>query len=125
MPLRRLSAVAPSQGAYTSIGQMDHVISIMAPSGRNSDGSTPPFSPFATSWASIRLLSGNELYKAQQIAQEVTHLVTMPYQPGITEQMKLTYQDQGTARNFEVKAVQDPDERKVELRLLAMEIENL
>jgi SPP1 family predicted phage head-tail adaptor len=126
MPLRRLSFLVPPQGAYTPVGAMDREVSILAPSGRNSDGSTPPLSPFVPkTWAAIRLLQGDELYKAQQIAQEVTHLVTIAWQPGITEQMQVSYQDEGNARLFQIKAVQDPDERKVELRILAMEIQNL
>ena len=125
MPLPRLSALAPRQGSYTPVGSMNQQVTILKPSGRNGDGSTPPPGPFATTWAAIRPLAGNELYKAQQIAQQVSHLVTIPWQMGITQQMTISYEVAGNTRIFQIKAIEDPDQRQVELRFLVMEIENL
>ena len=104
---------------------MHRQIVFMAPSGRNQDGSYPPYSPYATAWAAIRLLQGQELDKAQQIAQEVSYLIATPWQRGITEQMKVIYQDESNARTFEIKAIEDIDLRQVELRLLCSEVESL
>jgi len=117
MPLPRMSFQPPSASAYTPVGSMCHAITFLAPGDRGNDGGTQPPSPVASSWAAIRALAGQELYKAQQIVEEVTHLVTVPYQLGLTESMLVKLDN----RIFQIKAIQDPDERKVELRLLCVE----
>jgi SPP1 family predicted phage head-tail adaptor len=71
----------------------------------------------ATSYASVRALTGRELDKAQQIAQQVSHMVTIPYTAGVTESMLVSF----NSRLFRIQAIEDPDERKVELRLLCLE----
>jgi SPP1 family predicted phage head-tail adaptor len=79
-------------------------------------------SAFVDSWAAIRALSGQEMDKAQQIAQKVSHLVTVPYQPGIQESMTIGLNEGGTTRIFQIEDVEDPDERHVELRIMCFEI---
>jgi SPP1 family predicted phage head-tail adaptor len=79
-------------------------------------------SAYGNSWASVRALSGQELDKAQQIGQRVSHLVTVPYQPGVLESMTIGMYDFGTLRTFQIVAIEDPDERRVELRIMAFEI---
>jgi len=78
--------------------------------------------PYRDSWASVRALSGQELDKAQQIAQRVSHLVTVPYRPGLLESMTIGMYDFGTLRTFQIADIEDPDERHVELRIMAFEI---
>jgi SPP1 family predicted phage head-tail adaptor len=96
---------------------MCHQIAIQQPSGRAGSGATEPFSPFAASWAAIRALSGQELYRAQQIVNQVTHLITIPYIAGLSAGMTIVFQ----TRTFQIMAIQDPDERQIELRLLCVE----
>lgn len=117
MPLPRISARPPDSASYTTIGSMNAWITLLAPGARTTDGGQANPSPVISTWASIRAMSGQELYKAQQIVPQVTHLVTVPYQPGIAAAMEINYQD----RIFQIEAVQDPDERQVELRLLCIE----
>jgi SPP1 family predicted phage head-tail adaptor len=104
---------------------MHRQIVFMAPSGRNQDGSDPPYSPHAVAWAAIRVLQTQELDKAQQIAQELIYLVATPWQRGITQQMRVIYQDESNARTLEIKGIEDVDLRQIELRLRCSEIENL
>jgi len=96
---------------------MDKTVQILAPGARNTDGTSAPASVFLTTWAAIRALTGQELYKAQLIVQQVTHLVTIPYQVGVAPGMSIGF----GGRTFLIGAVQDPDERKIELRILAIE----
>ena len=81
-----------------------------------------PANPFKDSWAAVRALTAQELPKAQQIAQRVTHLVTVPYQPGILESMQIGMYEAGTLRMMQIAGIEDPDERHVELRIMAYEI---
>lgn len=112
MPLRTLSG-------YTPIGAMSRQVTFFQPGIRNPvDASTGPPAAYGTSWAAIRALQGQELDKAQQIAQKVTHLVVIPYQPGIAESMTL----QQEQRTFQIMAIEDPDEMHFELQLYCMEI---
>lgn len=116
MPLRRLSK---PQVAFTPLGAYDRQIALYAPGGQDSAGNPIPPSPaFENLWASVTALGGQEIDRAQQIAQDATHLVKMPYFAGVTESMTVQY---GT-RVFQIHYVEDPDERQVELRLFCSEL---
>lgn len=117
MSLRRLSYGFVPQGAYTPVGSMDKQITILNTPTRDSDGTFADATTFGTSWAAIRSLQGRELYKAQEVVQEVTHMVTIPFMTSVQEQMTISFD----GRTFVIEAIQDPDERKVELRLLCVE----
>ena len=119
MPLPRLSARVPGPGQYTNAAQMSRQVTLYRPGQRDaSDGSTTPPEPFVVSWAAIRALAGDELDKAQQIAQETTHLVTLPYQSGITENMLVKFEE----RMFQIRYIEDPDEMHWELRIFCAEV---
>jgi SPP1 family predicted phage head-tail adaptor len=79
-------------------------------------------SPFVESWAAIRAIGGQEIDKAQQFAQRSTHLVTIPYQPGINEAMTVSLNEAGSTRTFQIEYIEDPDERHVELRMMCFEM---
>jgi head-tail adaptor len=78
--------------------------------------------PFVDSWAAVRAISAQEMDKAQQIAQRVTHLFAVPYQPGILESMQIGMYEAGTLRMFQIAGIEDPDEMHFELRIMAFEI---
>lgn len=122
--LPRLSAQR-RPGAYTTPGAMTSWISILAPGGRNKDGSNQPGSPVYNGWAAVTRLSGQELMKAQQIVQQVTHEVVIPYPnlPGEAESALIPQGGQVTLgqRVFQIESSSDPDERKFELHLLCVE----
>jgi SPP1 family predicted phage head-tail adaptor len=96
---------------------MCDTITLLAPSNPDNSGAEQDSTAFATSYASVRALSGRELAKAQQIAQQVSHMVTIPYLSGVKEAMLVGFD----SRVFRIQAIEDPDERKVELRMLCLE----
>ena len=97
---------------------MCDVITLQVESAPDSSGKAQPPSLFATSYAFVRALSAREIDKAQQVAQEVTHLVKIPYLAGVKEAMLVVHD----GRTFRIEGVEDPDERKVELWLYALEV---
>jgi SPP1 family predicted phage head-tail adaptor len=119
VPLRRLSLVPPPAGGYTPIGAFTRQIELFLPGVRNpEDGSTGPPAAYGTSWAAKRGLQGQEIDKAQQIAQKISALWVIPYQLGIVEAMTFVEEN----RSWQIAAIDDPDELHVELRLYAFEV---
>ena len=78
--------------------------------------------PFVSSWAAMRSLTAQESDKAQQIAQRVNWLFTVPYRPGIKESMLIGMYELGTLRSFQIAGIDDVDGRQFELRITAYEI---
>lgn len=103
---------------------MNQWIQILAPGGRTAVGGQQPSSPVYTGWAAVTKLSGAELLKAQQIVQQVTHEVVIPY-PNIGVAQSERMPQSGTitfdGRVLQIESISDPDERKVELRILCVE----
>lgn len=123
MSLPRLTGRPPGAGAYTSLGSFNKIINLMQASARAASGAPGPLSPYATGvWAAIRSTGVLELNKAQQIAQKVSHLVTIMYMPGVRPDMLVQYLDAGLTRIFKIVDIEDPDERHVELRMLCQEV---
>jgi SPP1 family predicted phage head-tail adaptor len=122
MPLPRMSGMAPRAGQYTNRSAMRNQFTLYGPGPRGSNGEPGLPSPVATVWAAIRALTADELDKAHQIAQRVTHLVTMAYLTGVSEGMQLGFQDGGLLRMLQIAAIEDPDEQHWELRLTCWEV---
>lgn len=121
-PLRRLSAVPPAPGGYAPVGALNRLITLLAPGDRASDGGPGLPSPGPPTWAFIRALAGQELDRAHQIAQNVSHLVEIMYQLNVAENMTLSFQDGAQQRIFQIHAIEDPDERHERLRLYCAEL---
>lgn len=68
---------------------------------------------WATCWAKIEPLSGNEMISAQAINAELTHKVTIRYRPGVLASMRLLY----GGRIFNVGSVIEPQMARVSLEL--------
>jgi SPP1 family predicted phage head-tail adaptor len=97
---------------------MDKRITLVSDSlTRDNEGNFLTDAVFGDTWASIILLQGRELDRAQQIVAEVTHKITIPYQDGVTSAMRVNF----GAKVFQIEVVQDPDERQVQLQLLSIE----
>jgi SPP1 family predicted phage head-tail adaptor len=75
---------------------------------------------FANVWAAIEPLTGRELFAAQQKVSEVTHKITIRYTPGVLASMNVWFED----REFQIQAVENPEERNIVLVLLAIERDN-
>lgn len=107
-----------SDGALTPIGAKNRWITLInVTTSVNADGSPSANTTFGTAWAALTQLSGNELFRAQQIDQEVSHLVVISYQPGVLESMLV---QMGT-RTFQIKFIEDPNEMQFDLMLYCVE----
>ncbi|HEY3972323.1 MAG TPA: head-tail adaptor protein [Candidatus Sulfotelmatobacter sp.] len=123
MSLRRLSSLPPLPGATTPLGAFNRVVTLLQPGAKNLDGTTLLPSPFAVGvWAAIRALSAQEVDKQQQIEQKVSHLVTIPFMQGVTQDMLVSNTFDGQVRTFQIVAIEDADEGRYELRMLCAEI---
>lgn len=123
MSLRRLSSIPPAAGALTPLGAFDRIVSLVKPGAKNVDGTTLLPSPFAVGvWAAIRALSAAEADKQQQIEQKVSHLVTIQFMLGVTQDMLVSLTIDGQVRTFQIVAIEDLDEGRYELRMLCAEI---
>ena len=112
----------PRAGQYTSAGAMTRQVGFYQLGGRTADGGTAAANLAFNSWAAIRALSAQEIDKARQIGQKISHLVTVPYQTGIAESMQIGYQDGASLRMFQIVGVADPDEGRWELRITCFEL---
>ena len=100
-------------------GELRQHVSIMSPSvGADAHGDVLPGAVFATRWASVDTMNGQEVYQAQQFATEANVLVTARYLSGVTPQMTVQY---GT-RSMEILYVRDVKEQHVVLKLYCKEI---
>ena len=73
-----------------------------------------------TVWAHIEPLRGREYWQAKQVVAEVTGRITIRYQQGIDEKMRVTYGD----NTYNILAVINPEEGNRILQLLVKEILN-
>jgi SPP1 family predicted phage head-tail adaptor len=112
MPLKRLSS------ARHTIGGMSRQVTLYLPGSRASDGGNTPPSVFCTSWADIHSLRGEELDRADQIAQTVELIVTIPYQSGILDSMLVGFE----AEMWQISYIEDEDRRHVFLDLFCAEV---
>ena len=123
MSLRRLSQVPPSPGALTPLGAYNCVISLWQTGAKNSDGTTQPPGLFmAGIWAACRALAARETDKQQQIEQKVSHEFTLAFFQGLTEDMLITFVEDGITRTFQIVGIKDVDERREELSISAAEV---
>jgi SPP1 family predicted phage head-tail adaptor len=106
-----------------NVGKMREQISIVQPSttqdavgGTQLGGGTV----LTTCWAEITALSGRDALAAQQYAELVTHQVVIRYLPGVASRQVVMF----GARQFEIQAVINPDERTKKLILLCVEVNN-
>jgi SPP1 family predicted phage head-tail adaptor len=99
------------------IGGFHHRLTFYQPGLPGSDGGATPDSPVFSTWGDVRPLRGQELDKAKQIAQEVEHIVSIPFQP-VNENYIIGFE----GRKFLIKYIEDPDERQFFLDIYAEEI---
>jgi SPP1 family predicted phage head-tail adaptor len=119
MSLKSIRGATVGIDAYTPPGSMDRRVQFMNEPSINDDGTMAAATLFAESWAKVQAvpLGWREIYKGQQISQQVSHMVTVPYLEGITEGMTINFD----GRIFQIDSIMDPDERKVEQRCMCVE----
>ena len=76
---------------------------------------------FATCWAEVKPMSGNEIYRAQQYTDEATIQVTIRYRRGVDASMTILYTDQDGDHTYEILAILNEMQQNVYLILLCKE----
>jgi SPP1 family predicted phage head-tail adaptor len=75
-----------------------------------------------TVWAEIEALTARELFAAQSVQSEATHMITVRYRtefanPSVTNGYRIAY----GGRIFNISGATDPDERKRTIKITAAE----
>jgi SPP1 family predicted phage head-tail adaptor len=122
MSLRRLSAGLPRAGQLVPPGALNRQVTFCSPGAAGAGGIVGPASPAFTTWAALYAVAGDELDKAQQIAQRVSHLAVITYRLGVLESMTMQFNEAGSTRTFQIAAVVDPDEMHMQLKIYCFEI---
>jgi SPP1 family predicted phage head-tail adaptor len=105
---------------YTALGAFKDRITLLQPASTSAaDGSPDPPVTFATTWAYIRALRSQEVNTADLVQSESFYDVRIPYLSGVTSQMTI---QTASGRIWFIVNVTDPDQRQIELRILAREI---
>jgi len=105
------------------IGERRHAVTIEQPTASNPDAyseRTTSWSNYATGvWAGIDSQGSREVERAQQTREEVTHVVKIEYDSGVTVDMRIKF----GSRYLDIAGVQNTDERDRELVLACVEQE--
>jgi SPP1 family predicted phage head-tail adaptor len=101
-------------------GDLSRRITIQSPSESQDEYGQPTqdWTDVCSTWASIRAATSKEVYAASSFVSQVSHIVTIRWRAGIAAKQRILYRD----RTFEVQGVSDPDESRVCLNLLCIEI---
>jgi SPP1 family predicted phage head-tail adaptor len=103
---------------YTPIGSFNNRVTLLKPvTTKTSTGGAMPPAVVATVWAAVSMVRALDIEKAQNVVGEIRHKVVIRWRSGITSDMLVQL---GT-RILPIKAVKDPDERRVELWLFCFE----
>jgi SPP1 family predicted phage head-tail adaptor len=102
-------------------GQLNRRVTIQRPSTSQDEYGQPTddWQEFITTWARISTITGKELYAlGPGFTAQVTHNISIRWRSGVTSAMRINYR----GRIFQVQSVSDPDENRVELDILCLEI---
>lgn len=102
-------------------GQARHKITLQGLGARVDDGhggGSISFTDVISLWASIEPLTGDEILRAGQMDVKMTHRVRHHYYPGVRPSWRVVY----GSRVFDIKHVNDPEERHRELELICEEL---
>ena len=99
-------------------GRLRHQMKIQAPVKDNTPGSGEiTWADYATVWAQVEPLRGQEFFAAQQVNSEVTARIVIRYLAGVKPDMRIV----SGSRVFEIDTILDADELHRELRILVKE----
>ena len=102
-------------------GKLRHRITIQqnTPTQNSFGEMEPSWSAFATIWAAVEPLSGDERWTSDQFQSEVSHRIRIRRRVGITPLMRVSWQ----GRLFDIQAVLEPESNRRELHLLCSEVQ--
>lgn len=100
-------------------GSLNRRITIQRPSTETDDYGQPTtaWKTVACTWASIHAATGKEVFKYGFVS-ELSHVITIRFSPFVQSNMRVLYR----GRVFNIQAVSDPDEGRVQLDLLCVEV---
>lgn len=123
MPLRRLSQQPPRPGQYVTVGSMNRQATFYLPGAQNTTtGNAGAPSAQFQCWLALFALSGEELDKAQQIAQQARFLAVINYQSGVSEGGTFEIFEGSATRVLQIAAIEDPDGQQRQLKIYCFEI---
>lgn len=103
------------------IGKLRHKIEIQSrtePETLDKYGeSSGEWTTLISVWAAIEPASGKQLYVAEQIQAEISHVVTIRYYSGVTARQRIKF----GGRIFDINFVRNVDERSVYQELYCKE----
>lgn len=103
-----------------------HKISIETPTvTRGADGSqSKAWSEYALCSAAIDTIGGREFFVARQTGADMSHQISIRWQPGITPSMRVNWFDpmENVTRYLDIEKVVNPDESRRFLQLWCREI---
>lgn len=108
--MRRISRL---KHRITLLSQKEELDSL----GRQKRGASQ-WTAFATVWAEVRQINGQEIERARQMTAQASHVIAIRYREGVTEAMRVKFGD----RTFEVRAVLDADSSRREMQLVCGEV---
>lgn len=103
------------------INKLRHKVIIERNTGTANDGGgnrIPVWEEIATTWANVKPLRADEVTRAAQTGQEVTHNVTMRYRADIKKQL---HRINFNGRILTIENIINKDERNEELILTCLE----
>lgn len=123
MPLRGLSKRVSVAGRMIGPSDMKDWITFYGAAARNGDGSNGQPQALFASCAAIAALAGEELDKAQQIGQKLSHVIVIPYSDGLVQGGTIEFIDgSGNPRWFQIVTAEDPDEQRWQLKVYCFEM---
>jgi Phage head-tail joining protein len=123
MPLRGLSKRVSVAGRMIGPSDMKDQVTFYGLPVRNSDGSNGSPPALFSTCASISALAGEELDKAQQIGQKLSHVIVIPFSDGLAQNGTVQFIDgSGNARTFQIVTAEDPDEQRWQLKVYCFEM---
>lgn len=75
---------------------------------------------FALAWAADGSKSGRELWQAQQVQADITHVLTIRYRTDLNPKMRCLLHERcapGGKRTLNIESITDPEGQRVELQL--------
>lgn len=103
-----------------NIGEFRHRLTLQTITAQNPDAagqSQPTWTTATTRWGKVEPLTGRELFRAQQLAADVTHRITIRHHGTLTAAGRILF----GSRVFNLLLILNPLEKNKTLEILAKE----
>jgi SPP1 family predicted phage head-tail adaptor len=105
-------------------GKLRHRLAIMQPTRTitTDRDSVPTYTEVAVVWGAVEPLSGRELFAAQAVRADVTHVITLRYNAELRPHHRIEMRIGVTTRTFECGPPLSTEERRRDLVITAVEL---